>query len=200
MQVPAAARNICCCGWLKFGVVISKLWVMQKTARRVRPRALGQGAFAPFGDVIEVGGEPLSINEGHSLRYHDLARLDFDAAGGRASVNIFRTTPLSLPITIRMMERHPLSSQAFYPLSNQPYLVVVAPKGELSPAAIEVFIASGRQGVNYAAGTWHHYSLALGATADFLVLDREGEGNNCDEVQLRQEDWLVVDLDGAPVP
>jgi len=27
------------------------------------------------------------------------------------------------------MERHPLSSEAFFPLSNRPYLVVVAEKG-----------------------------------------------------------------------
>ena len=61
-----------------------------------------------------------------------------------------------------MMERHPLASQAFIPMSGKPYLVVVAPAGE--PPGVEdlkVFIARGDQGVNYATGVWHHPLLAL---------------------------------------
>ena len=90
------------------------------------------------------------------------------------------------------MERHPLGSQAFVPLNGRPYLVAVAAGGELDPARIEVFLAAGDQGVNYAAGTWHHYSLALEAESDFLVIDRAGPGENLDEVELSDADWIEV--------
>ena len=71
------------------------------------------------------------------------------------------------------------------PLSGRPYLVVVAPAG-MAPAArdLRVFLARGDQGVNYAAGVWHHPLLALDGVCDFLVLDRSGSAPNCDEVQL----------------
>jgi ureidoglycolate lyase len=83
-----------------------------------------------------------------------------------------------------MMERHPLSSQAFIPMGQQPYLVVVAPCGELDISKIEVFLATANQGVNYHKGTWHHYCLALKEVSDFIVVDRGGEGHNCDVIKL----------------
>jgi ureidoglycolate lyase len=84
-----------------------------------------------------------------------------------------------------MMERHPLGSQAFVPLSGKPYLVVVAPAGDPPDvAALRVFLARGDQGVNYAPGVWHHPLLALDAVCDFLVVDRSGTTPNCDEVRV----------------
>ena len=143
--------------------------------------------FAPYGDVIEAGrdgGEQKIINEGHTTRFHDLADLTLDTDGGRPTLNIFRSEPLPQPLTLKLFERHPLSSQAFIPLGNQPYLVVVAPAGEFDPGKLQAFLAAPTQGVNYHPGTWHHYSLALDRTSDFLVVDRDGPGDNCDEVLL----------------
>lgn len=162
-------------------------------ARNITPKPLKKSSFAPFGDVIETGpGEVRNINEGHTSRFHDLAELDLTEGGGRPSVNIFRSTPIPLPITIRMMERHPKSSQAFYPLGDEPYLVVVAPPGELDPAKIEVFAAGSHQGVNYHRGTWHHYSLATGDVSDFLVIDRIADDENCDEQTLDEGDQIII--------
>jgi ureidoglycolate lyase len=81
------------------------------------------------------------------------------------------------------MERHPLGSQAFIPLARQDFVVVVAPAGELAPERIAAFRARGGQGVNFAPGVWHHFLIAL-EEGDFLVIDRIGEGANCDEVAL----------------
>ena len=148
------------------------------------PRPLTSDNFAPFGDVVEACGSYKSINYGQTERYHDLASIDTGASGGQTLVNIFRSTPLPLPLKIEIMERHPLSSQMFMPLSDNPYLVVVAPKGDFDARKIEAFLVNGNQGVNYHAGTWHHYSLALGTVSDFLVIDRGGDGDNCDEVEL----------------
>lgn len=163
--------------------------------RRIRPVPLTARAFSRYGDVIETAGaQILNINEGNTTRFHNLAALDLTASGGRPTISIFRSTPMMQPLQLKLMERHPLSSQAFYPLSGNPYLVVVAPPGELDPRAIEAFLATPTQGVNYHAGTWHHYSLALGQTSDFLVIDRDADDSNCDEVLLPEPDWLEVEL------
>ena len=79
----------------------------------------------------------------------------------------------------------------FLPLSGNPYYVVVSKAGEFDEAAIEVFLAASDQGVNYAPGTWHHYSLALHGVSDFLVVDRKGGGDNLVEVELESPFHLV---------
>ncbi|HEY4940335.1 MAG TPA: ureidoglycolate lyase [Rhizomicrobium sp.] len=153
-------------------------------SRILRPQTLTAEAFAPFGDVIEARGDPLAINYGASLRFHDLASVDTSGEAGRAIVSIFRSTPPSYPFLLTVMENHPVASQAFMPLSGQPYLVVVAPAGPFDPQALQAFFAAPHQGVNYRKGVWHHYSLAVGAVSDFLVIDREGPGDNLEEVAL----------------
>lgn len=155
--------------------------------REVIPVPLTPEAFKPFGDVIEASSlhEQRLINEGNTTRFHDLAELTLNHDGGKPGVSIFRSVPLPAPATLKFMERHPLSSQAFMPLSENPYLVVVAPAGELDESKITVFIANSGQGVNYHPGTWHHYCLALGETSDFLVVDRIADDENCDEVDLQ---------------
>jgi ureidoglycolate lyase len=157
-----------------------------KDNKQITPKALTPENFAPFGDVIEVNdnAKNFSINDGFTQRYHDLAEVDVTQENGRTLINIFRSTPLDQPVSIKMMERHPLSSQAFIPMGQQPFLVVVAPKGELDISKIEVFLASSNQGVNYHKGTWHHYCLALHQISDFIVVDRGGVGNNCDTIKL----------------
>lgn len=94
------------------------------------------------------------------------------------------------------MERHPLSSQLFFPLGDNPYLVVVAPQGEFDPQDIRAFVAQPNQGVNYHPGVWHHYSLALNEPSDFLVIDRLSPGErgneNCDEIAIGADNMVCV--------
>ena len=162
--------------------------------KKLMARPLTAEAFAPFGEVIEPDAtRAIPINYGQTTRFNDLARIDVTAGGGRPIVSLFRSRPLPAPITLRVMERHPLGSQAFVPLEGRDYLVVVAPPGEFKPSAVVAFRATGRQGVNYAPGVWHHFLLALEAESDFLVIDRAGEGNNCDEVTLAPQEQLVVE-------
>ncbi len=97
---------------------------------------LTKEAFAAFGDVIELeGAKQIPINLGTTIRYHDLAKVDVTDENGRTLVNLFRGQPRVLPFEVKMLERHPLGSQAFVPLNDKPYLVVVAPAGELDPSA-----------------------------------------------------------------
>lgn len=164
--------------------------------RRLTPEPLTAQAFAPFGDVIEASpaAEQRAINYGATTRFHDLARVDVVEDAGKPLISIFRSTPIERPVRVQIMERHPIASQAFMPLSGRPYLVVVAPPGELDPDAIRAFLAGPGQGVNYARGTWHHYSLALDEVSDFLVVDRGGPGDNLDEVELAEDQQWVVDV------
>jgi ureidoglycolate lyase len=142
-------------------------------------------AFAPFGDVIQTEGiSPLKINYGHTEKYSDLARLD-PGADGRAALHIYKSSPVSLPLIIKKMERHPLASQAFIPLHDRPFVVVVAAAGpEPGIAAIRGFFSNGNQGVNYHKGVWHHYQITLHEPAQYLVIDRAGPGENLDEHSL----------------
>lgn len=163
--------------------------------RLLTPEPLTAQAFAPYGDVIECAGaaEVRSINYGHTQRFHNLAALDLLAEGGTPLVSIFRSTPLPRPIAIKVMERHPLSSQAFYPLQLRPYMVVVAQGGVFKLENMRAFLAGANQGVNYHKGTWHHYSLALDETSEFMVIDRGGKQKNCDEVFLEGDSVYTVD-------
>lgn len=147
---------------------------------------LTRAAFAPFGDVIAAddAARHYPINEGTTERYHDLARVDVTADNGRTLINVFRAQPRTLPYEVRMLERHPLGSQAFVPLSARPYLVVVAAPGALDPSTVRAFFVDDGRGVNYARGVWHHPLLALDGTSDFLVIDRGGSGHNLDEQDL----------------
>lgn len=154
--------------------------------RTLKLQPLTAEVFAPFGTVVEFDEmEPLPINEGYTLKFGDLFPLDCDHAGGRVATHFYRSTARSLPLELKCMERHPLGSQAFWPLQNHPFAIVVAPPTkELDESAIQGFITSGRQAIQYHRGTWHHYQVSLDADTDFIVLDRKGPGNNCDEVAL----------------
>jgi len=157
------------------------------------PVPLSAAAFAPFGDVIAMADhEATWINEGTSQRYNDLAEVDVQEAGGRPLISIFHALPRPLPLPIEVMERHPLSSQAFYPLERRAFLVVVAEEG-LAPLArgLHAFLSSGDQGVNYRRNTWHHALIAIGQPCDFLVIDRGGPETNCEEQRLAGERVLV---------
>lgn len=156
----------------------------------LKARPLTAAAFAPFGDVIESEGRNShKINEDACDRFHDLAAVDVAEAGGRPLINIFRSAPTTLPLKPKVMERHPLGSQAFVPMGTDPFLVVVAPAGDPpGPGDLHAFITNGRQGVNYARGVWHHPLVVLKPGMDFLVVDRGGapgaKDRNCDEIAL----------------
>lgn len=162
----------------------------------LRPRPLTRETFAPFGDVIETqGAKHFPINEGTTERFHDLAAVDIGHGGGRPLINIFRGQPRDLPLAIRMMERHPLGSQAFIPTGPHKWLAVVAPAGEPPrPSDLHAFIAGAGQGVNYHRGVWHHPLIALEEVSDFLVVDRGGAGENCDEYYFAEGEEILLSL------
>ena len=106
-------------------------WVIDTVERLLEARPLTREGFAPFGDVIETtGARHYEINGGAIERYHDLAAVEVDTAG-RTLVSIFECRRVGeLPHRIALVERHPLGSQAFVPLSGARMVVVVAPPGD----------------------------------------------------------------------
>jgi ureidoglycolate lyase len=154
---------------------------------RILPlRPLTREAFAPFGDVIETtGAHHYPINNGTTMRYHDLAKVETIGEGARTLVSIARGDAFTLPLDIRMVERHPLGSQTFFPLHSRPWIVVVARDEAGTPQPPLAFLVKpgegGLRGVNYHRNVWHHPLISLEAQGDYLIVDRGGEGNNLEE-------------------
>lgn len=155
----------------------------------VKPEPLTEKSFAPFGQVIEPNQtKSFMINEGTTERHHALSKVELDE--GSAILSIFRGRSRPWPLELKLVERHPLGSQAFVPLQAEPWLVVVA--SEPAPEAARCFLAQGNQGVQYAKGIWHHPLLPLISKQDFLIVDREGPGKNLEEVHWDQGVRILI--------
>ena len=148
--------------------------------RTIKIQPLQAADFAPFGDVIETDGAPDKIiNQGKCGRYHDRARLDFN--GGRAGISLFSAEPRALPLDLRMVERHPDGSQAFIPMSQHGFLIIVAPDVGGTPGTPLAFESLPGQAINFHRGTWHGVLTPLHAPGLFAVVDRIGTGTNLEE-------------------
>jgi len=146
--------------------------------------------FAPFGDVLDFANGPdFMINEGMCGRHHDRAGLNFGT--GRAAISLFDAIPRSLPYRFNLMERHPLGSQAFVPMTAHGFLVITAPDEGGIPGQPLAFLTAPGQAINIHAGTWHGVLTPLAGPGYFAVIDRVGDGNNLEEYRFDQE-WTVV--------
>ncbi|MEE9332994.1 MAG: ureidoglycolate lyase [Granulosicoccaceae bacterium] len=148
------------------------------------PVPLTTEAFAPFGDVIETrGNDSYLINNGNCARFHDLSQPSVDGSG-TTGISLFEAQHYAFPIALNLLERHPLGSQAFIPMSNKPYLVIVAADTEGRPDKPLVFVTNGKQGVNYFTNTWHGVLTPINQAALFAVVDYIGDGKNLEEYSL----------------
>jgi ureidoglycolate lyase len=164
--------------------------------RRIALQPLTADAFAPFGDVLEATGEPDKIiNAGMCARFHDLANLDFAGEDARPGISLFRSKARTLPYTLDMVERHPLGSQAFLPMSADPFMIIVAPDEGGTPGTPLAFLTGPGQGVNYHRNVWHGVLTPLVENALFAVVDRIGGSSNLEEHTF-DEPWLVCQILG----
>lgn len=149
----------------------------------IRIEPITAEAFAPFGEILTARPTPdRMINAGRCERHHALATVE--TGGGDAIISIFRSEPVSLPYDCALLERHPLGSQAFMPLGPDAWLSVVAPDEAGRPGAPRAFLVPSGTGVNLRAGIWHGVLTPLDRAADFLVVDREGQGVNLEEITI----------------
>lgn len=159
--------------------------------RIITARPLTREAFTPFGEVIQTeDSEHYSINNGNCERYHALANAEAVGEDARVIINILRSNPYKLPLRLSMVERHPLGSQAFMPLSSGSFLIVVCADGSEGPVQPQAFITKPGQGVNYPRNRWHGVLMPIGMAQDFIVVDRAGSGSNLDEFYF-EEPWEI---------
>ena len=158
---------------------------------RIKAIPLTSKAFEPFGDVLDCTGDPdMLINQGFCNRFHDRAALKFE--GGSAGISLFHAQPRQIPYTLDLMERHPLGSQAFIPMHQNPFLVIVAADQDGVPDAPNAFVTKAGQAINIHQNVWHGVLTPLSAPGLFAVVDRIGEGNNLQEYSF--DEPYVVDL------
>ncbi|MGB3555624.1 MAG: ureidoglycolate lyase [Jannaschia sp.] len=155
--------------------------------REIAARPLTAEAFAPYGKVLAAGrGEARSINAGLCTRWHDLCRPD--VLDGSVAISVFEAEPRTLPHSLDLIERHPMGSQAFLPLTAHPFLVIVADGPEAEPRA---FVTAPHQGIQFHRGTWHGVLTPLHGPGLFAVVDRAEGADNLEEHRYAAP-WIVT--------
>lgn len=153
-----------------------------------RAEPLTADGFAPFGGVIQT---PLTPGERH---YFDAPLVNLRPAA-KPSLSVAYAKPVSLPLTVAMMERHRFSSQSFTPLAPTPWLVIVAPDdadGGPRMNALRVFQPGPGMGLTLAPGCWHFPLTVLEHPAAFtLTMWRDG---GPDDEELRDVAPVSVTL------
>lgn len=154
-----------------------------ETGKALPLESLTREAFAAFGTVLDTAQAELRmINGGTTERFHALAIADTSMQGGSTILSLFRGQPRAFPYEVTMMERHPLGSQAFFPMSGRDWIAVVAADDNGKPGKPRAFCVPGTVGLQYGRNVWHHPLIAVGEVADFLVMDRDGPGDNLEEI------------------
>ena len=145
----------------------------------IKPKKITNKNFKKFGEVISAKKiKPININNGYAKRFDNLCKINTSLKKGNTIMSIFSTRKRKFPMNIKMMEKHPLGSQAFIPMKETKFLVFVAPKGKKpNVKKIESFIIPKQTGINYKPGIWH-FPLISTKNMNFLVIDRKGIGNN----------------------
>ena len=154
----------------------------------LEPQPLTQANFADFGRVIEAGETAKNqMNSGTFARFDDLAFVDYAEAEqgeiAKPAISIVRSqTPTPLPHQFDLVECHPLCSQAFVPLANFCFYVVVAAKApQIDAGDLRAFVTNGNQGISYYPGTWHLPLIAQSTDQQFLVVDQASRLGNLRE-------------------
>ncbi len=158
-------------------------------------------AFAPFGQVIEAVGDASTANQGRAQRFDTpLDMAGTDARAKRLQTAIYRIRPSALPFELKLVERHPLSRQLFFPNSGARFLVCACPtlgNGEPDLAGLRAFIGQRNQGIVWATGVWHSPLAALDADGDFLMQQWQCGGPlDCEERPLADS----VFVEDVPAP
>ena len=158
----------------------------------IKPKKITRKNFKKFGDVICTKKiKPININDGYAKRFHNLGNINTLMKNGSTIMSIFSAKKRKFPMNIKMMEKHPLGSQAFIPMKETTFLCLVAPQGDKPDLnQIESFIVPPGIGINYKLGIWH-FPLISTEDMNFLVIDRKGLGNNLVIEDLKNEKIIL---------
>jgi len=143
---------------------------------------LSSEAFSPFGQVIEASS-PTSItaNQGTAQRFDWLATVENLRTSAKMNICAFRCQPREIPFVVRLLERHPFSTQMFSPMTVKQHFLVIVSEGKESPdiRTIRAFVARKNQAICYHPGVWHHPLIALDTETEFtcIVYEDQTEGD-----------------------
>ena len=146
-------------------------------------------AFAPFGQIVQVGGSGMLVNGGTAHRYdiHAFPGREVDPSLSLVT-SVFRADGLTLPRMIRMLERHPRTAQLIVPISAQAHVIVVCSSqndGSPDPNTLQAFHLGAHQGVIYEPSIWHHPIVAVGRESLFLVQSwQDGSDHDCEIIAI----------------
>ncbi|KAG9290679.1 hypothetical protein G9A89_011642 [Geosiphon pyriformis] len=173
--------------------------------------------YSPNSVSITNGIKVTPANQGTARKFNHVARLinfrqniSTDKEGrllARAEPNlsIFRCRPATkLPIEVKLLERHPYSSQSFIPMGEENfrgYLVIVCLNGnddKPNLSTLRAFVASRTQGINYNPGVWHHPMIPLEETTNFACFTYESGVSleDCEEITLDDMNSITVEVPG----
>lgn len=177
----------------------------------LQPQPLTADLFAPYGCVVDAFAPPgtaqtgppqgaRAINDGTTWRLDIVPNLDLNREGGSPGLAVYSALARQFPLALKVLERHQLGSQSFFPLTGARFVIVVAgPDARPHAGTLQAFLTNGQQGVVLHAGTWHHGLLAVDA-GSFAVVERHqvnsAQPTDCDVVALPEPVWL--ELPGLP--
>ena len=162
------------------------------TEKIFKPTKINRKNFNPYGDLISSDDiDYIDINAGYAKRFDNLANINTSKDQGKTIVSIFSALKRNFPMKIDMMEKHPLGSQAFIPMKETTFLAFVAPQNNKPEIEkVESFIIPPGIGINYKPGIWH-FPLISTENMNFLVVDRQGPGNNLVIENLEKEKIIL---------
>ena len=181
---------------------------MKNISLKLEP--ISSGLFSDFGQIIHETrvDEFVSINRGYTKKFATDTVIDTDEEGGKPIISIYETQPIGLPFRLREMERHPLSSQTFIKIDPNPSIAIVCKSGEFERLTssgvvanrtefeiddLKAFLVGPKQSISFGKGTWHHFNLCLDAPTRFIVIEREGQGLNCDEFHIPDDVAITIE-------
>ena len=123
-------------------------------------------AFAPYGQFVvppDAPGKRQFYSEALQTHANDSAPV----------LHVNHVLPLTLPMTVDMVERHPHAAQCFFPLDVSRYAVLVMPSNEAGapdPDRALAFLVPGTTGIIFNPGTCHLGASVLDRAGHFVVL------------------------------
>lgn len=132
--------------------------------------------FEPFGDVILGASGSLAPWNGRSDAEATLERL--------AAAKPLATDQHVL----YLLERHVHSTQAFFPLEPEPYLIVTAPTapdGKPDLTGLRAFVVPARSVIQYHPAVWHAPLTTLGSSGQFaMYVHKDGSDADCEFFEI----------------
>lgn len=140
--------------------------------REIQARPISAAAFACYGDLLAAAPATATPRNG---RQGAIPVLEVVEVPGPAQPDCHR---------VELMERHPCSTQAFFPLDGAAYLIVVAPDradGGPDLTALSAFLMPGDVAVQYRTAVWHTPLTVLGRRGRFAMLvHKDGTATDCE--------------------